>query len=319
MRLLNNTALYCYTKNQQIFIIMIDIIEIIYYNFSMKINKGDIKGVLKILLIIILVGCAVGCTCYLFFKYLNKQKDSYAEVSGYLYSIEREELATDLNTINSKSSGKLTGIIQTLKDANVVTKNVVPYLSTYDVDDEQITDRLDNVKTAEELLKVTIEDYLRRADVDQTFDKGDVAEIYANLANYLVDYSNLIITINHQINVHSRYSNVDVKFSVIDCYARVLNKTFASVQRGEVTVDTANLDVINKAIKNAGGYLLSNTNLKVKDGVAIEVNDFIKFYNQCNKDEFASGINNASAYTEVGSTAIQKAYHYFNVVFMEVA
>ena len=108
-------------------------------------------------------------------------------------------------------------------------------------------------------------------------------------------------------------------FRSIDCYARVLNKTFASVKPGEITVNSANLDVINKAIKNADGYLLNNTNLKIKDGVAIEVNDFIKFYNQCNKDEFASNINNAGAYTEVGNTAIQKAYHYFNVVFMKEA
>ncbi len=312
-------------KTQQIFIIMIDIIKIIYYNFNMKISKGDIKGILKILLIIILVGCAIGCTCYLFFKYLNRQKDSYAEVSSYLYSIEREELASDLNKINdytkteANSKGKLVDIIQTLNDANVVTKNIVPYLSTYDVDDEQIVDRLDTVKTAEELLRATVADYLRRAPIDITFDKGDVAEIHGDLAGYLVEYSNLIITINHQVEVHSKYSNVDVKFSVIDCYARVLNKTFAGVKPGEITVNSANLDVINYAIKNNDGYLLNNTNLKIKEGVAIEVNDFIKFYNQCNKDEFASNINNAGAYTEVGNTAIQKAYHYFNVVFMEVA
>ena len=292
---------------------MIDNNKIIYYNFIMKITKGDVKGVLKVLLVILFVLSAVGCTCYLFFKYLNNSKDSNLEVSNYLYSVERSEFLTDVNTINTNSKNGLELLITNFTVANNVAKVLAPYLLTYDVDDSQIIYKLNDLSGAEKECKDAVVDYLKRLD-DATFNKLEVGAVYSTFSNYLVKFSKLINVINVQVENHSKYKNVDVKFSVIDCYCRIVEQTFSNLTDNQVKNETnlKNLDVINSVVK------FNNINILTNPVTGSEINDFITNYNQCDKEEFAKNLKDVSSYSTIKdvNSSLAKAYHYFYVVFV---
>ncbi len=288
----------------------------------MKITKSDIKGVLKIALIIVLVAAAIGGTCYLFFKYLNSSEEAFDEVGEYVYSVERDEFLSDLNTINNyTSSGRLNDLINTYEDLQKVAKVLLPYLSIYDIDDDEIVSQLSTLLTAQEEVDEDIETYLGRI-TDITFDKTDVNTLYSDLANYLVEYANLISIINSEIESAAKYQSVDIKFSVIDCYTHIVKNTFSNLTTS-APIEAESLDSLNliSTILNFENINIVITN--TSDDIYVTINNFITTYDLCDKDAFATNFyTNVKNVTEINddSSLIERATYYLKVIFkLEVA
>lgn len=284
----------------------------------MKITKKDIKGILKVVLIIVLVAAAIGGTCYFFFKQFNKNIDSYASVSNYVYSAEREEFILDLQNINSieNSNGRLNSGINAINQLNSSAKVLSSYLTSVKVDDKAVNKALNEVKGKEAVCADAVLEYLDRT-TDPTFNRNNVNKVQTTLAGFLVSYSNLINSLNSQIEENLKYKQIDIKFAVLDCYTRVVANTFKNLTTDVVAPkNTANFEVFKTIIN------FTNTNLNVINNNYSNILGFINCYKDADKQAFAENLaTNLVTYKNFDSNynSLQKASYFFGLIFKEVA
>ena len=278
----------------------------------MKITKSDIKGVAKVFLIIVLVGATIAGTCYLFFRYLNRSQSSYAEVGEYVYSVEREEFVSDLNSVNSNAFNvQLTNQISSIEQATSVTKVLLPYLNSDEIENSEIMNNLLSLIEIEEVCKTSVDDYLNRL-ADITFDRTNVSIITRNLSNYLTSYAQMLLTINTEIETNLKYQQTDVKFSVIDAYARALTNCYGDLTEsgGTKANNVASLNKFSDVLN------FSNSNIVLSTDNYLIINDFISNYNNCDKFAFATALYDISSITRVQEgDSLNNALYYFKQIF----
>lgn len=268
------------------------------------------KKFLKVFIIVILVVAVIALTCFFFFK-KYKEKNSTSE--SLVVMLEKNvSLNTNIkavstilkndNNLEDNVANKLDVIISTSEGLDAITYE----LSTYYIEsetiirNEEIAKKVNQVDATRTLLDRMIEEYKLKT-TSSYFNKAEgLTDLYNQSCVYLVQYSELVSLINSNLPIDT---TTDVQFTLYELYTIVVNQTFSSQ-----IVDAKNINKL--ATMFQGGKV------KIINQYSINSNEFIKFFNKIDKNEFAlklaDNINNTSATPD--NLYLLTAYHLSKII-----
>lgn len=279
------------------------------------------KKPLKIFLIVVLVGAVIATTCFFFFKNLNRNKNANANVASFLTSGQSSEVTEKLNKSRTSydTSSRFLYIYNTEQKLNSILSTLNLYLivaNDYSVDSNKIVNNLNSLKSKQSTLNDALDEFLLKVKYG-TFDKSVGANEVIRLGGeYLVSYANFINIINNEVlSKVVQNSNSDLKFSLINLYKNIVVETFSNLYNsGNLLIySTTNISKINTNFSLLNGYVKTANTSMLGDHFNYQVNEFIKNYNNSDKQDLAKNfttyINAATSISDT-STSIQKASYY---------
>ena len=278
------------------------------------------KKIVKILLTVLLVLVAIGGTCILFFKNLKPEVITTESLIGYI--TKTNDLEFDVVNYDSRFSA----IMQTNENLEDCLASLSPYLmdDNISVSDEKIIAKLNEVSYSVNLASRMIAEY--KIKEKSSFYNKDLGrnDLYTTMCEYLEDYATVINMINNKLADSSLNRSVDLKFDMIDLYCRVVIDTYAEPVTGEESkivgiLDASNINVMNDYFCLETSYITEKpVQGKYQFLNTQNNNKFTKYYNDCNRDEFAknlhTNITNITGITNE-STAVELATYYFKLIY----
>ena len=280
---------------------------------------------LRIILIILLVGGVIAGTCLIFFKNLKKSEEPIAFVD-FVHSEEKAEFDDGLRNINAILVTKYND--QRLSWANVTMSNldkIVDTLSSYiiqdgnRVTDSKIVKSLGKLKDYRDQAQDMIDEYIVKIVYHPT--SLGFNDLYEQLCEYIEEYSTMVIALDNYVVDLGVNKASDLKFNMIDVYARIAKSTFADVdivdgQLSKVS-NPVNMDKINSIFRLDYGYML-NTSVSFSK----YVNEFDMYYSMCDKPSFAKNFvaNLASVGSSIQNDSSDeiKATYFFEKLYVGV-
>ncbi|MBE5740966.1 MAG: hypothetical protein E7351_00305 [Clostridiales bacterium] len=279
------------------------------------------KKFLKILIIVLLVAAAVCATVFVFFRQKGERDVNTGSIVAYIGSIEKKTFNSNMETLSNNvkaynaNDTRFDFVEDTSDNLDTILETLITY---YMADDTNIADA--DIKSQFESVKAS------RARVDDMYTEFDIKkdskwfardkganDIYRQISDYLVKYADLVNLINADVQIANK--NVDIKFAMFEIYANVVSNTFKEFETDAnqlVSVKKIeNIDLLNDEM------FVQNSYIESAKAFTSTCNDFIKYYNQCDKQEFAknlAGNVEIDAITE-DSSNIEKATYYLKSIY----
>lgn len=280
------------------------------------------KKFFKYLVIILLVFASVGATCYLFYRHLTRRQDSQVYISSYLYSSSRVEFASQAEDLISSTGDRFVSLNTTKENLDEILSTFNSYLivaKDYDVEENEIIDRLDSFLALQNEVSSMITSYMNRLSSPSFNPITGANEILLQFSNMNVAYANALMYVNSELDKLNIVKNADVKFSMIDLYLNIVTTTFENtlVNSSGVRVieNSDNINLINEHFRLENSILItpsSTTNFESYN------NSFILHYSYVDKASFAENL--AHNIAQIGGyndnlSEIEKASYYFKMIY----
>ncbi len=275
-------------------------------------------NVTKVLLIVLIIAAAIGGTCYFFYSQIRASVNGFENFSSFIYGSKKDEFDAKLKTVTSYTDNRFDLIISTNEKLNEIAINLNYYLlnsKDYDIDDHLIVDQLEKVEDVQNKADDMMNEYLIKIN-SSSFNRNTGAnDLYQQMSKYFIAFSDMINSINSELDKTNIVKNGDVKFSIIEIYTTVCINTFSDLMTDasglRKVVNSDNIDIVNTYVNFENGYIVSNNNFSYLN------NYFISNYNNCNKSTFAKNlaqnVQNIVNITE-NSSSLEKAIYYFKGV-----
>lgn len=281
------------------------------------------KKFLKTLVIIVLVVGAVAGTCYFFYTHMRDQINASASISEFVYGVKNKDFGAKIEQVNDLANSRFDLIITTNSKMNEMTTILDYYLidaKEKNVDESRIVDRLNDIYLLQDEIDAIMDEYILKCS-SASFDRmAGSNELYDELSSYMVAYADLMNIINLEVVNILPYANADIKFSMFDLYINIVTTSFTNVTNNinglRQIANSTNINLVNTYLQFENGYL--NTNNALVGDYSYLNNNFIEYYNKCNKSDFASNFSkNINNTTSIGnnSTNEQRASYYFKEIF----
>lgn len=278
------------------------------------------KKFLKVLIIVLLVLGAVGGTTYFFFKNNKKKSGDTGSLVNMLTSQQKLDFNNDLRKmrtiVNSDlTDNRLTVIIETNDKLDQVVYGLLSYYldTNTTINNIPIKEQLDVVNANRALLGDMIKEYNIKKD-SVFFDRHLGAnDFYKNASVYLVEYAKFTDMLNDYTKVNNK--NADIKFAMIEVYTDVVENTFSKVVKNAKNLNeienASNISLINDKM------FIDNSYIQSTQAYTANASNFVKYYNNCNKQNFASSLaNNVTTVTSAEQANNELiATYYFKLIF----
>lgn len=273
------------------------------------------KKFLKVFGIIILIAGAIGGTCLVFFMNIKNNTSSFNALVDYTYSANITMFNADLRKVDNSldTDTRFEIIIASNRNLNEMTKLLTAHIiDDTKIDNIKIANKLGTIKQKKLIIDEEIEEYLYKATSPYVDRHIEVNKLYNLMSKYLIDFADIVFSINQEIEKLEIDRTVSSQFSIIDLYTRTINRAFNDIEvisanGWEIAKYTAELKILNDNIQ------IENTEFKY-DKFSVNNNKFVEFYENCDKDTFVNDLTtNINSVTIIndGSTNIQKATYYF--------
>lgn len=280
-----------------------------------------VLNVVKVLLIIALVAGAIGGTCYFFYNYVLLNADAFNSFSTLIYGSQTTEFNAKLYEVRGYTDDRFDLIINTNEKLKEMAVNLNYHLvnaEDFDLDERLIEEQIDKVLENQDTAYNMMEEYLIKVDSDFFNREKGANDLYNQMSRYFVTFSDMISTINSELNKTDIIKNADVKFSIIEVYSNVCIDTFSNLVTDASGLrrveDSENIDLVNRAINFKNGFISSSN---ANANFSYLTNNFIQNYEKCDKEVFASNLaQNVSQVVSISdsSTSLVKATYYFKGV-----
>lgn len=280
-----------------------------------------VLNVVKVLLIIALVAGAIGGTCYFFYNYVLLNADAFNSFSTLIYGSQTTEFNAKLYEVRGYTDDRFDLIINTNEKLEEMAVNLNYHLvnaEDFDLDERLIEEQIDKVLENQDTAYNMMEEYLIKVDSDFFNRETGANDLYNQMSRYFVTFSDMISTINSELNKTDIIKNADVKFSIIEVYSNVCIDTFSNLVTDASGLrrveDSENIDLVNRAINFKNGFISSSN---ANANFSYLTNNFIQNYEKCDKEAFASNLaQNVSQVVSISdsSTSLVKATYYFKGV-----
>ncbi len=267
-----------------------------------------------------MVSVVVG-TCVFFFRKHEKKNNTTESLVAYFNSESNDSFKQKMSNMSSlvNSDGtdsRLNIIIETNENLDSIVNVLISYHieSGTKINDEGIANSFKKVKSSKSTLEAMMNEYIIKA-TSTYFDRHLGAnDFYIKASKYLVQYAEFAKLINNSVDVDK---NADVKFNVFDVYSNVVIQTFKFLNTDQsltskvVVNNVSNIVIMNNRFTIINSIVQTSTPLFSKNN-----NDFNKYYNNCNKTEFASRLaENVGTVTSVEQDNNEKiATYYFKMI-----
>ena len=280
-----------------------------------------VLNVVKVLLIIALVAGAIGGTCYFFYNYVLLNADAFNSFSTLIYGGQTTEFNAKLYEVRGYTDDRFDLIINTNEKLEEMAVNLNYHLvnaEDFDLDERLIEEQIDKVLENQDTAYNMMEEYLIKVDSDFFNRETGANDLYNQMSRYFVTFSDMISTINSELNKTDIIKNADVKFSIIEVYSNVCIDTFSNLVTDASGLrrveDSENIDLVNRAINFKNGFISSSN---ANANFSYLTNNFIQNYEKCDKEAFASNLaQNVNQVVSISdsSTSLVKATYYFKGV-----
>lgn len=278
------------------------------------------KKFLKVLIIVLLVLGAVGGTTYFFFKNNKKKSGDTGSLVNMLTSQQKLDFNNDLRKmrtiVNSDlTDNRLTVIIETNDKLDQVVYGLLSYYvdTNTTINNIPIKEQLDVVNVNRALLGDMIKEYNIKKD-SVFFDRHLGAnDFYKNASVYLVEYAKFTDMLNDYTKVNNK--NADIKFAMIEVYTDVVENTFSKVVKNAKNLNEIENASIISLINDK--MFIDNSYIQSTQAYTANASNFVKYYNNCNKQNFASSLaNNVTTVTSAEQANNELiATYYFKLIF----
>ena len=277
------------------------------------------KKFLKTFIIILLVLCVIGGTVYFFFKNMKEKDNTTESIVGMLKSESKIAFNESLNKMSTfvNSDGtdnRLDILIETSNKLDDIVYTLTTYLVEDDtINNEEIAKSLKSVNASKTTLNAMMKEYNIKKDSSFFNRHLGANDFYEEMSSYLTKYSTFANLLNNYINVDK---TADIKFDLFNVYTNVVSNTFKTLATKDnlvVVQNDDNIEEVNTRIVIDNSYVVTSGNQ-----FSINNNNFIKYYNKCEKQEFAKNLTtNINSVTEISenSTNEQIATYYYKLVF----
>ena len=280
-----------------------------------------VLNVVKVLLIIALVAGAIGGTCYFFYNYVLLNADAFNSFSTLIYGSQTTEFNAKLYEVRGYTDDRFDLIINTNEKLEEMAVNLNYHLvnaEDFDLDERLIEEQIDKVLENQDTAYNMMEEYLIKVDSDFFNREKGANDLYNQMSRYFVTFSDMISTINSELNKTDIIKNADVKFSIIEVYSNVCIDAFSNLVTDASGLrrveDSENIDLVNRAINFKNGFISSSN---ANANFSYLTNNFIQNYEKCDKEAFASNLaQNVNQVVSISdsSTSLVKATYYFKGV-----
>lgn len=259
------------------------------------------KKYIKFLIIALSVIAAVTLTCYIFFKNLNKVKETEVSLIEFSQGETKEKFNNNLtNTIaviNSDSSDtRFENVINSMEVLDGAMNSLSSYYINTNgvVKSKEVANALDLVKGSISLANSMISEYNIKAFIrnedgeivgDNTYFNRHLGanDLYKCVSGYIINYAKLVKAVNNDLTGINK--SVDIKFSVIELYADVAINTFSDIETkagNRLEIKDANaIQLFNNSITWNG------IQLQTRNIISDSNTNFINYYAISNKAELA--------------------------------
>ena len=280
-----------------------------------------VLNVVKVLLIIALVAGAIGGTCYFFYNYVLLNADAFNSFNTLIYGGQTTEFNAKLYEVRGYTDDRFDLIINTNEKLEEMAVNLNYHLvnaEDFDLDERLIEEQIDKVLENQDTAYNMMEEYLIKVDSDFFNREKGANDLYNQMSRYFVTFSDMISTINSELNKTDIIKNADVKFSIIEVYSNVCIDAFSNLVTDASGLrrveDSENIDLVNRAINFKNGFISSSN---ANANFSYLTNNFIQNYEKCDKEAFASNLaQNVNQVVSISdsSTSLVKATYYFKGV-----
>ena len=280
-----------------------------------------VLNVVKVLLIIALVAGAIGGTCYFFYNYVLLNADAFNSFNTLIYGGQTTEFNAKLYEVRGYTDDRFDLIINTNEKLEEMAVNLNYHLvnaEDFDLDERFIEEQIDKVLENQDTAYNMMEEYLIKVDSDFFNREKGANDLYNQMSRYFVTFSDMISTINSELNKTDIIKNADVKFSIIEVYSNVCIDAFSNLVTDASGLrrveDSENIDLVNRAINFKNGFISSSN---ANANFSYLTNNFIQNYEKCDKEAFASNLaQNVNQVVTISdsSTSLVKATYYFKGV-----
>ncbi len=273
----------------------------------------NIKNVLKIILIVLLVVGVIVGTCFLFFHFLRREENSYANVSQYVYSSERGELKSRIDFVESKQAiednkQRFTIATQADQTLNEIAQSIIPYMNSYSLNNRTIMSKYRTMLSnqADLVSELTIFEY-NTGDIKFDADvRGN--RIITMYGRYLSSYAEMLREINSQISANVPNTNVNILFYIDDLYFHVVQVAVENLKDVNSYIQFQNQNELDAFEQfRLDGSFKNYVNLDIK------ANYFIEAYNNLDKQAFAKNLKQrldaAKSITDSSSNEDKAAFY----------
>lgn len=285
--------------------------------------SAKVKKFLKWFIIILLVVGSVVATVFIFFKNYNKKQIKEVNLVNVLNSREKEKFDQGLNSVLTTLDRN--GKEDWFADVKLVSDNLdeaLNVLTSYYVDndgkvkDKEVSVTYSSMITTRNTLTDMFDEYSKKSTSLWFPAVVGANDIYTAVSNYLVKYAKLIKAVNENLVKSENFDTTsDIKFCLIDLYARITVDTFDQLtikNNLQVIENDSNIDEINESFK-FNNFYIDNEN-----AFSLNALKFIQNYKECNKELFAEkfveNLTLATGIDEKSSKEIKTAF-YFNEIF----
>ncbi len=278
------------------------------------------KKFLKVTIIVLLVLGAIGGTTYFFFKNNKKKSGDTGSIVNMLTSQQKLDFNNDLRKVRTivnsdLTDNRLTVIIETNDKLDQVVYGLLSYYvdTNTAINNIPIKEQLDVVNANRALLGDMIKEYNIKKD-SVFFDRHLGAnDFYKSACVNLVEYAKFTDMLNNYTKVNNK--NADIKFAMIEVYTDVVETTFSKVVKNAKNLNeienASNISLINDKI------FIDNSYIQSTQAYTANASNFVKYYNSCNKQNFASSLaNNVTTVTSAEQANNELiATYYFKLIF----
>ncbi len=279
------------------------------------------KKFFKVFVIVVLViGVIVG-TCFFFFRKHEVKKNTTESLVNYFNSESSIKFRENINKmsqiVNSDGTdNRLSLIIETNNKLDTINNDLISYYIEADtkIYDEEISRAVSIVKSSKSTLSSMMKEYEIKS-TSKYFDRHLGAnDFYMKASSYLTQYAKLVKLINNDVSADK---NADVKFNLYEVYSNVVIETFSYINSEDSTTkkvvvgNISNIVILNSRLVIVNSIVQTSSELYSKNN-----NEFNKYYEKCNKAEFASKLaENIGVVKNAEQDSNEKiATYYFKVI-----
>ncbi len=277
------------------------------------------KKFFKVLLILVVVVASVGGTCYAFYKNYTARKSSFNYVSAFLTSGARTEFDGNLTKTRNLAGSRFNLIINVSNDLEDIADTLNTYLTIankFEVDENAIIAKLEKTSLARNRANEHMQEYFIHCEQSQYFNHSTGANVvYNSVCEYLVSFADFILNLNNAVGTYVDVSS-DVKFALIDLYARVVLNDFNDIEVGSDKVTniktTSNINLLVNNVEFENGYLVGDLN----STFGLNAVKFAKTYGSCDTNALATQLFDLVNRASASSTNInEKVAYLFKQIF----
>lgn len=280
-----------------------------------------VLNVVKVLLLIVLVAGAIAGTCYFFYNYVLFNVNAFNSFNTLIYGSQTVEFNAKLEDVRAHTDDRFDLIISTNEKLAEMAINLNYHLvnaKDYDLDERLIVEQIDKVIENQDVAYNMMEEYLIKVDSEFFDEVRGANDLFNQMSRYFVTFSDMLNTINSELNKTNIEKSADVKFGIIEVYSNVCIDTFSNLITDVSGIrkvgNSENIDLVNQSVNFQNGYISSSN---ADNNFSYLTNNFIRNYDECDKEIFASNLaQNVRQIVSISdsSTSLAKATYYFKGV-----